>query len=297
VSDEGKIQAPTPDTSPAAVRQSLFDILVVEQLGKLLRLCDEADIRIAPVKGVVLARRLYATVSERPYRDLDLLIQRDDLPKMAVLVAERRWPVLYKSDEMGELNFSLGPVVVEVHGEFGRLDFSSLTNAGVLDRATYDSDTLPYPILRIDDIDHFLLLVLNVVKKSFTYANPHQPEDFRRLLRRLEGRWGTLIGRAYDARMLTALRNVCSWMAEQDPSGTFEQFSRLFPPSSRCSLDALVTLHRRSARRHQVPVKSASGLVGLAIATCMTDDRSLRTQGLMRLVRRGTARAFGVEPG
>ena len=279
------------------VRRLLFDTVAVSVLRKVIDAAVSAGITVAPVKGVVLSRWLYDDVSDRPYRDLDILIARDDLPRMFAAVEARGWPIQVHSPEMGELELTVDRLTVEIHAEFGRRDLSRLTIADLLARATVDGGTFPFPIRRIDDIDHFLLLVANVTKKAFTYANPHQPADLDRLLERLRPRWGELLERVRTARFSTALRTVAVWMADEHGSAMFGELLRAMPVSRRRLLPAVVGWQRRRDRRRPERLASASGLFGLVLATQTPDDARLRARGLVRLLRRGAARRLGRDPG
>jgi hypothetical protein len=279
------------------VRRLLFDTVAVSVLEKVVGAACAAGAVVAPVKGVVLARWLYDDIAERPYRDLDLLVARSDLPRVEEAVAARGWPVQVHSREMGELEFTVDRLTVEVHAEFGRRDLSRLTIAEVLARSTSDGRTFPFDVRRIDDVDHFLLLVANVTKKSFTYANPHQPADLARLLERLRPRWPELEARARAARFATALRLVAAWMAEEHGSPAFADFVRALPPPERRLVPAAIAWQRRRDRRAPRRLESAGGLVGLALATQTPDDLELRARGLARLFRRGLARRLGRDPG
>jgi hypothetical protein len=279
------------------VRRLLFDTVAVSVLRKVVEAAASAGVMVAPVKGVVLSRWLYDDVSDRPYRDLDVIIARDDLPRMAAAVESRGWPVQVHSSEMGELEFTVDRMTVEIHAEFGRRDLSRLTTAELLARSAVDARTLLFEIRRIDDIDHFLLLVANVTKKSFTYANAHQPDDLERFIVRLRPRWAELVNRARAARFLTALRNVAVWMADENGSAKFAELVRVLPASRRRLLPAVIRWQRRRDRRQPSRLGSASGLFGLLLATQTPDDPRLRFRGLARLVRRGLARRIGREPG
>lgn len=279
------------------VRRLLFDTVAVRSLAQVLDLAKEAGVSIAPVKGVVLSRWIYAHVFERPYRDLDLIVSRAGLSRMRGAVAAKGWPIQHESLEMGELEFTVDRVAIEIHAEFGRRDLSRLTTDDVLARARQDSTTFTFEVQRIDEVDHFLLLVANVTKKAFTYANRHQPADLERLLGRLEPHWGALIDRAMSARVLTAVRNTTSWMVEEYGSESFARFAQALPRSRRRSLSAVVRLHRRLARKRPDRLKSASGLLGLVLAILTPDDRRLRLRGVVRLIRRGVGRRLGRDPG
>jgi hypothetical protein len=279
------------------VRRLVFDAVAVDGLRRVLEAAREVGVVLAPVKGVVLARWIYASVDERPYRDLDLVVGRGDLPRMIAAVGARGWVVRHISVEMGELEFEVDRLVVEIHAEFGRRDLTRLAIDDVLARATVDRDTFPFEVLRIDEVDHFLLLVANVTKKSYTYANRHQPADLERLLRRLERRWGDLVERARAASFTTALRSVAAWMAEEHGSSEFARFVGALPRGAPRVLPSIVRLQRRLDRRRDVRLESASGLFGLALVTLTPDDWTLRGRGLARIVRRGLARRRGRDPG
>jgi hypothetical protein len=281
----------------ARIRQLIVDTLAVSALGQVLDVASAAGAVVAPVKGVVLARWLYEAVVERPYRDLDLLVGRAGLSALTDAVKARGWPVRHLSVEMGELEFEVDRLVVEVHAEFGRRDLTRLTIDDVLARAARDRETFPFEILRIDEIDHFLLLVANVTKKSYTYSNPHQPADLDRLLVRLEPRWAELVARARDASFTTALRSVAGWMARERGSTAFARFMSVVPSHPRRLLPAVVRLHRRLDDRRGNRLESISGLLGLALATLTVDDWFLRGRGLARLFRRGIYRRAGRDPG
>jgi Uncharacterised nucleotidyltransferase len=284
-------------TDQEQVRRLVFDTMAVRALAQVLELAREVGAIAAPIKGVVLARWLYDEILERPYRDLDLIVARAGLPRLAAAVEARGWPIQVQSAEMGELEFTIDHVTVEVHAEIGRRDLSRLATADVLARAVSDRTTFPFEILRIDEFDHFFLLIANVTKKAFTYANRHQPADLERLLGRLEPRWEVLITRAAAAGFVTAVRNVSTWMVEEHGSARFSAFARLLPDLRRRPLEAAVRLHRRLAEKQPNRLESTSGLLGLALATLTPDDRALQIKGLSRLLRRGLYRRLGGEPG
>jgi hypothetical protein len=275
----------------------MFDTVAVNVTRKVLELARASKVDAAPVKGVVLARWLYSSVDQRPYTDVDVLIAREGLLVMIQAVRARGWTIRHHSVEMGELEFELDRVVVEVHAEVGRRDLTRLTASDVLARGTIDRETFPFEVLRIDDVDHFLLLVTNVTKKSYTYANPHQPADFERLLARLEPRWGELVARARSASMSTALRSVSEWMAREHGSPSFARFLEVLPPARRHLLPLAVRLHHRLDPGRRDRLNDPSGLLGLALATLTPDDWSLRVRGLERVVRRGLLRRLGRDPG
>ncbi|HVR64736.1 MAG TPA: nucleotidyltransferase family protein, partial [Polyangia bacterium] len=272
------------------------DTLAVSALRQVVELSSAAHIVVAPVKGVVLARWIYEALDQRPYQDLDLLVGRSALLPLIRAVKSRGWPIRHVSVEMGELEFEVDRLVVEVHAEFGRRDLTRLSNDEVIARARPDRETFTFDVPRIDDVDHLLLLVANVTKKAYTYANPHQPADLERLLARLEPRWDALISGAQAAGFTTGLHSVAAWMADEHGSALFSRFLLRLPRRRRL-LPAAVKLHRRLETRRGNRLERLSGLLGLALATQTPDDWQLRGQGLARIVRRGIWRRLRRDPG
>jgi hypothetical protein len=185
---------------------------------------------------------------------------------------------------------------VELHAEIGRRDLCGLRVEDVLRRGVRDTRTFPFEIRRIDDIDHFLLLVTNVVKDGFTYANPHQPADLERMLPRLEACLPELIDRARAAGLLTALHNVTAWMIERQGSSAFRALARRLPRSGRLAFRSVVRLHWQLETRARDRLSGPSGILGLALATLTPDDWRLRARGLARVIRRGWQRRRGLNP-
>jgi hypothetical protein len=279
------------------MRRLLFDAAAVNAVRQVLEVARAAGVEAAPVKGVVLARWLYEKVEERPYRDVDVLVARDGLARLTEAVRARGWRIRHHSAEMGELEFDLDRLVIEVHAEVGRRDLTRLSVRDVLARAVVDRSTFRFEVLRIDDVGHLWLLVTNVTKKSYTYANRHQPADLERLLSRLEPRWGDLVARAREGSLVTALRSVSRWMAREHGSAIFSRFLGVLPARPRRLLPLAVRLHNRldPARRNRL--EDPSGLFGLALATLTPDDWRLRARGLERVVRRGVLRRLRRDPG
>ena len=63
---------------------------------------------LCPVKGVILARRLYSDVAQRPLSDVDLLIRRKDRQVIRREIERLRWRLVRDSEELGELEFVIG---------------------------------------------------------------------------------------------------------------------------------------------------------------------------------------------
>lgn len=252
------------------------------------RLLAEARIVVAPIKGIVLARWLYDDVTERPLRDVDLLVARSSFAQAAERLGRAGLPTRYLSKELGEAVFDVDGFAVELHAEIGRRELTSLSVDDVLRGATQDTTTFPFVSLRIDDIDHLLLLAANVVKDYFVDANPHQAEDLERLAVRLEGRLDELVERAEHAGFSSGLWAVADWMQYRRGSERFARVrDEIGRPPRRLQARALAL----AGRSKRLPLA-----VGLPLACWTNDEPAMRMAALARLARRGVVRKLGGDP-
>jgi hypothetical protein len=275
-----------PDRAPPAratvwVRHELA-LRAFETSAAALR---ESGIPVVPVKGILLSRRIYADVTDRPFLDVDLLVTRSAWREgRRALVALGK--VLYESTELGELTVDVQGVHVELHAEIGRLEITDLTVDDLLVRALPDSETFGFPILRIDDVDHALFVVANAVKDGLARTPAHVPDDLERLLARVEV--GALVERARSAAFVTALHCAAYWMVHVHGSEAWRAvLLAIGPPRRRLYARALGAFARSAARSWSVAV--ALG--------CWSNDRpAMRMRALGRLLRRNAVKLIGRRP-
>ena len=62
------------------------NLLLASELGSLLRAFEERRVPCAPLRGLALAERLYDDITARPMGDVDLLVQKNDLPEVAAIL-------------------------------------------------------------------------------------------------------------------------------------------------------------------------------------------------------------------
>ena len=241
---------------------------------------------VVPVKGLLLGHTVYSDQAERPIRDVDLLVSRGALAACRAVMAERTYKPIYSAPELGLLAFEVLGVHFDLHAEFGARDLTALTTDDVIARARpsrhFDVETL-----QIDDVDHFLLLAVNVVKDGFHGANSHQPEDLRRVLDvlRKSDRIAELIERTRQAGFTTGLYAVASWMADEHDSVAFTDLLPLLRP--RRIIYSTVIRGWRS-------LPAVPPYVGMFLG-CLSNDRAiLRARAFGRLARRATQRALGI---
>ncbi len=276
---------PRPASPPSALATWARHQVAARALERAAELLQKLHCPVIPVKGVVLARWIYDDVSERPLRDVDLLVPRAAFIDVVRAVRNAGLRIEYETAELGEVLFMSEGIEVELHAEVGRRDLSNLSVDEVLSRSVVDSHTFSVPIQRIDDLDHLLLLAANVVKDYFVVYNPHQPEDLRRMLERTRERAAELVAVAERIGFMTGLRNVASWMAEAQESLSFAGLVEQMPEPPR-------PLHSAAVRWHRT-LRSPSRTLGLALACWTNDDPAVRRAALRRIVTRGAARMIG----
>jgi hypothetical protein len=68
-----------------AIRQNLF---LTSELLRVVSFLSEAGIEAVPLKGAVLATRIYGDIALRPFSDIDLLIRREQLSTAEAIVSK-----------------------------------------------------------------------------------------------------------------------------------------------------------------------------------------------------------------
>lgn len=244
-----------------------------------------AHVSVVPVKGIVLARWIYDDVGERPLSDVDLLVSRKAWPeaRRALLTLG---DAFYDSLELGELAVSVDGFAVELHAEMGRLELTDICVDEVIARCTVDTETFGFPVLRLDEVDHLLLVAINAVKDGFILAQPHIAVDLERFLAR--GEPAELVRRARAAGFATGLYCTAEWMAEDHGSVRWrELMARLESPRRRWYLRAM-----RAVRRSKRPIEALVFTLGF-----LSNDRlGPRLRVAARLVRRNAVKLMGRTP-
>jgi hypothetical protein len=245
----------------------------------------EQGVPVVPVKGILLSRRIYAEVTERPFLDVDLLITRSAWQKgRRALVALGK--TLYESTELGELTVDVHGVHVELHTEIGRLEMTDLVVEDLVARALPESETFGFPILRIDDVDHALFVVANAVKDGLARTPAHVPDDLERLLARVE--ISALVERARAAAFVTGLHCAAHWMVHVHGSEPWRRvLLAIGPPRRRMYARALGAFARS---------RGTSWSVAVALGCWSNDRPAMRVRALGRLIRRNAVKLVGRTP-
>lgn len=105
--------------------RSAHSMVLTHALGQLAALFERERLRVLPVKGAVLALKVYGGVALRPFVDLDLLIRPEDFGQLEALLTSRG----FGSREMGRLQKASYLFIHRQYTFWGRL--SDLGRASV----------------------------------------------------------------------------------------------------------------------------------------------------------------------
>lgn len=64
------------------------NLMLQDELVTLLRACAERGVACVPLRGLALAERLYGDTAGRPMGDLDLLVRKDELPRVSRILRD-----------------------------------------------------------------------------------------------------------------------------------------------------------------------------------------------------------------
>lgn len=284
------------DRRPATAAPSFVNWARQQVAANVLRRVSAAfgaaGVTILPVKGLITARLLYEDLAQRPISDIDLRIMRKDLTR-AVRVADRHgWRPRASAPRLWEAVLTVDDFEVDIECSLGPPGFCAIPIADTIRRARTRLDPLGFPYLEPELHDHALFLVANAFKDGLQIM-PWALEDLRRILRHPQLNQTTLILRARQGGILSALWVVADWLAT---SHSLQEWGRLrdqigaSPPSARVAyLYSYLQCRGWSAKPALLAVASsndrpiASGL-GMVLA-------------MLGILRGRAVRAFGARPG
>jgi hypothetical protein len=254
-------------------------------LSRAAALLRGAGVPVVPVKGIALARWIYADVAERPFKDIDLLVPRpawDDARRAIRPLGEP----LHHSSELGELIVRVDGLELELHAELGRREIVNLSVEEILRRAVVEEGTFGFPVMRLTDVDHLLLVAINALKDGFVFAEAHVPGDLDRLLARVDP--ADLVRLVDESNFRTGLYCVGEWMYAEKGSAPWGHVLELLGTPPRTGYVRAFRAFRRS------PWQTWEMAVALG---CWSNDRfGSRLRAVGRLVRRRATRILGGSP-
>lgn len=204
-----------PENVPQAVSMQLqahyyanaaHNLLLAQELVKILGLLDAHEIIAIPYKGPVLATSIYGDLAIRQFGDLDILIQkRDALKAKKLLMAEgyRLWhphldallPALYRIRKVFELQSGDGQLLVELHWSVAEWPVRFPLNEREIWERVASSTLVGTPVRSFAPED--LLLILCVHGSKHLWSRLGWICDIAELLRTHPGlAWESLLARA-----------------------------------------------------------------------------------------------------
>lgn len=184
-----------------------------------------AGIPTLPVKGIVIASTLYDDPIQRPMLDVDVLVRPRDFHAALRIANSQEWPVVRDSRALGGAALVVNKVSVDLACTIGPPGLSALGVAGLLNRASRIEGRLGFPHWSIELHDHALLVAVDLFKDKLV-AKPRTAEDFLRIGSDRDFRPAELVCRAKDARLLTALYIVTTWVTQHAPSHAWKEVRR-----------------------------------------------------------------------
>ena len=238
-------------------------------LRPLLDAANVAGISVAPVKGALTARWLYASVRERPFSDVDLRVVPEDLEALAAIAARKGWRVRWRDRVYRSLGVEIEGVTFDIETWIGAPWMSSLSVRAALARATRTDALLGVEHSRLDVHDHALVLALNVVKDRVGSTAPWAIEDLARVASVPEFDAEKMASVAWRAANASVLWGVASWMSRSRAVAGWASVERALGSVSRPryarTVAALLSAREGAAldrMRRRLCARSASDDVG-----------------------------------
>jgi hypothetical protein len=200
---------------------------------RVARVClselERNGVRALAVKGVVLARHTY-NLSRRPIADVDLLISRADFRRALDVARAARWRIVWDSKTLGNVNFVVEQMAVDVACSFGPTGVSALSVSTVMARASRSDRPLGFPHWQIDTHDHALLIAIDAFKDKLGSGKPWAREDLVQLATTEGFSPRILVERAAAAHLRTMLAIVAAWVISTEPSAPWSAVHRQLGP-------------------------------------------------------------------
>jgi hypothetical protein len=260
---------------PSAAVGAWFDHeLASRALRALLELLEPDGIPVLPVKGVVLARTLYADVTERPMADVDVRVLPADRGRIARLLRAQGWPILHGSKQWGAFETEITRMLVELETSIGPPGVCAIGVEEMIGRATRTSAGLGFPHLEPELHDHALVLCVTVFKDKIHDTVPWALGDLVRIARQPGFDAARMAALAARARLRAAVWAVADWAAT---AGGSDAWADVRDRIARRPPRALYLRAYRSLAR----TPRASRVALPILARAASDDPAARARALL----------------
>jgi len=150
------------------------NLLLLNELNKVLKAFNETGIDVIVLKGAALAQTVYPDIALRPMGDMDLLVKKENLEKAEKLLADLGYDKFIKKDSkrhpfhntylriVNEESF-----VIEIHWNLVRKIFYTNINLNELWVDAIPTDSLGTKVLRLSPLHSLLYLCWHGSHHSF----------------------------------------------------------------------------------------------------------------------------------
>ncbi len=199
---------------PSVAVRAWFDHqLAARALRTLVEATEPEGLALLPVKGVLLARTLYADVGERPIADVDLRVRPRDLRRLLRLCRARGWPIGRGSKQWGTFEIEIDRTLIEFETSIGPPGVCGVTVDEMIARASLTSAGLGFPHLEPELHDHALVVCVTVFKDKIHDTVPWALGDLVRFAKQPAFDPRRMAGLAERAGVSTAVWLVADWAA------------------------------------------------------------------------------------
>lgn len=210
-------------------------LVAARALRTVLEQLDEAGVPALPVKGVILAYRLYADPAARPISDIDLRVLPEDVRRTRDAGLAAGWPLRRYSAPYANVVFDVeGGLQLDVEGTVGPPGLCGLRVADMLARSRVEVAPLGFAH-RVPELhDHALLVMVNAYKDRLLGAWERTFVDLERFVIAPGFDPDRLAGLAREARASTLAWVVADWMVTARGCAAWEPTREaLWPPARR----------------------------------------------------------------
>lgn len=178
---------PEPDPRALLGARLLADSRLREAASTFLGALAARGVAAAPIKGLVVSALLYEEPLDRPFGDVDVLVGRGDLARVAEVARGAGWRIVRDSRQLFTLNVVIPPgIPMDVRASVGPPPFATATAQEMLDRASLvrDPRVMTGPFWLLDGHDHLALLMLDAVFDKFALRSDLRKLELAQALRR-----------------------------------------------------------------------------------------------------------------
>lgn len=234
------------------LQQAAWNLLLTEELHRILVACETRHIRCLPIRGPLFAAQLYGESAVRQMDDLDLLVQHDDLPalkeifdQLGYAAHEQRPGFLEAFSYSLEFYHPRHGVIVEPHWTLAYPPFVTAAPMEPVWARTERRRILGIETSTLCHADLLLHLCLHLLHKG-TQAPLLWYYEIDRLIRQNKDslNWNTVVDQAREMGLAGLIAEVLATIAYHFHS-----------PMPRSILNRLRTPSRNGALRSPAPVR------------------------------------------